>query len=98
MLPGNGTIVLDTVWAINLSVKSSVENNSSITSATHHLYQSVARLIKLCDDALIDDKSSVLNEENVGEVLTLVNDAVQVIFCFYIFHLFNLMEFFIFRI
>lgn len=88
MLPGNGTIVLDTVWAINLSVKSSVasESSSSISSATHQLYQSVARLIKLCDDALIDDQSSSLDQENVGEVVAQVEDAVEVCFRFYILY------------
>lgn len=80
MLPGNGTIVLDTVWAINLAVKSSVssEFSSSIVSATHHMYQSVARLIKLCDDVLIDgSESSALSESNVKEVIEQVEDAVQ---------------------
>lgn len=81
MLPGNGTIVLDTVWAINLAVKSSVssESSSSILSATNHMYQSVARLIKLCDDVLIDGaKSAALNVDNVKEVVALVEEAVQV--------------------
>lgn len=81
MLPGNGTIVLDTVWAINLAVKSSVssEFSNSIVSATHHMYQSVARLIKLCDDVLIDGaESSALDEENVKEVVAQVEEAVEV--------------------
>ncbi|XP_031332438.1 guanine nucleotide-releasing factor 2 isoform X3 [Photinus pyralis] len=80
MLPGNGTIVLDTVWAINLAVKSSVssEFSNSIVSATHHMYQSVARLIKLCDDVLIDGaESSALNQDNVTEVVAQVEDAVK---------------------
>ncbi|KAK4883634.1 hypothetical protein RN001_006953 [Aquatica leii] len=80
MLPGNGTIVLDTVWAINLAVKSSVssEFSNSIVSATHHMYQSVARLIKLCDDVLIDGaNSSALDQENVNEVVAQVEDAVK---------------------
>ncbi|XP_017776217.1 PREDICTED: guanine nucleotide-releasing factor 2 isoform X2 [Nicrophorus vespilloides] len=79
MLPGNGTIVLDTVWAINLVVKSSVavDQGSVIRSATHRMYQSVARLIKLCDDALIDSKSSSLEASNVDEVIALVEEAVQ---------------------
>lgn len=82
MLPGNGTIVLDTVWAINLSVKSSVsaDSSSSIKSATCRMYQSVARLIKLCDDVLIDDKSDELDKENVNEIVAQVEDAVKVIF------------------
>nr|XP_015838148.1 PREDICTED: guanine nucleotide-releasing factor 2 isoform X5 [Tribolium castaneum] len=79
MLPGNGTIVLDTVWQINLVVRSSINSDSSnaIFSATSHMYQSVARLIKLCDDALIDDKSSELTTENVNEIVAQVEVAVQ---------------------
>ncbi|XP_049821190.1 guanine nucleotide-releasing factor 2 isoform X3 [Aethina tumida] len=79
MLPGNGTIVLDTVWMINLWVKSNVsgENSSSVISATNRMYQSVARLIKLCDDVLIDDKSAELNKDNVEEILDQVDEAVK---------------------
>ncbi|RZB41593.1 guanine nucleotide-releasing factor 2, partial [Asbolus verrucosus] len=79
MLPGNGTIVLDTVWQINLAVRSSISSDSSsaIFSATNHMYQSVARLIKLCDDALIDDKSTELTKENVNEIVAQVEVAVQ---------------------
>lgn len=80
MLPGNGTIVLDTVWLINLAVKSNVssENSNSIKSATLRMYQSVARLIKLCDDVLIDNTSSELSKENVNEIVEQVEDAVKV--------------------
>ncbi|KAJ8984636.1 hypothetical protein NQ317_009864 [Molorchus minor] len=79
MLPGNGTIVLDTVWAINLAVKSSVsaDSSSSIKSATYRMYQAVARLIKLCDDVLIDNKSKELDMENVNEIVAQVEDAVK---------------------
>ncbi|CAH1132187.1 unnamed protein product [Ceutorhynchus assimilis] len=79
MLPGNGTIILDTIWSINLSIKSSVNNDKSSTlaSATNRVYQSVARLIKLCDDALLDDQSSELKKENVNEIVAQVEDAVK---------------------
>lgn len=83
MLSGNGTIVLDTVWAINLAVKPSMsaEFSSSMRSATNHMYQSVAKLIKLCDDALIegDRKQAALDVDNVNEVVALVEDAVEVL-------------------
>uniref|UniRef100_A0AAR5QHA7 CRK SH3-binding GNRP n=1 Tax=Dendroctonus ponderosae TaxID=77166 RepID=A0AAR5QHA7_DENPD len=79
MLPGNGTIILDTIWSINLSIKSSIniDKSSSITSATHRVYQAVARLIKLCDDALLDDQSSELKKENVNEIVAQTEDAVK---------------------
>lgn len=87
MLPGNGTIILDTVWTINLVVTSSVSSeSSSIMSATNHMYQSVAKLIKLCDDVLIyGDKSVALNVDNVNEIVQLVEDAVQVIYDLFFF-------------
>ncbi|XP_065169661.1 guanine nucleotide-releasing factor 2 isoform X3 [Atheta coriaria] len=77
MLPGNGTIVLDTVWHINLLVKSSMgdDYSPSVRSATHRMYQSVARLIKLCDDALLD--TSCLEEKTVAEVVQVVEDSVK---------------------
>ncbi|XP_060526195.1 guanine nucleotide-releasing factor 2 isoform X2 [Cylas formicarius] len=79
MLPGNGTIVLDTVWSINLTIKSSIsiDKPSAIASATHRVFQTVARLIKLCDDALIDNQSSELKKENVNEIVEQVEDAVK---------------------
>ncbi|XP_025835809.1 guanine nucleotide-releasing factor 2 [Agrilus planipennis] len=79
MLPGNGTIVLDTVWAINLGVKSCTsESSSTVLSATRKMYQSVAQLIKLCDDVLIDgDQSAALDEKNVCDVLAQVENSVK---------------------
>lgn len=41
------------------------------------MYQSVARLIKLCDDLLILGEKA-LNREYVTETIHLVEDAVQV--------------------
>lgn len=81
MLPGNGTIVLDTIWAINLIVQRSIvspDNTKMVKAATNRMYQRVAKLIKLCDDALIDDQCSALDEQNVEEVLSLLDDAVKV--------------------
>ncbi|KAK9701806.1 RasGEF domain [Popillia japonica] len=80
MLPGNGTIVLDTIWAINLIVQRSIvspDNTKMVKAATNRMYQRVAKLIKLCDDALIDDQCSALDEQNVEEVLSLLDDAVK---------------------
>lgn len=81
MLPGNGTIVLDTIWAINLIVQRSIaaaDSSKMVKVATNRMYQRVAKLIKLCDDALIDDQSSALDGQNVEEVLSLLDDAVKV--------------------
>ncbi|XP_066141554.1 guanine nucleotide-releasing factor 2 isoform X3 [Euwallacea fornicatus] len=79
MLPGNGNIILETIWSINLLIKSSVnnDNSSSISSATNRVYQTLARLIKLCDDALLDNKSPELSKENVNEIVAQVEEAVK---------------------
>lgn len=47
-------------------------------SATNQVYQSLAKLIRLCDDVLLfGDKA--ISQENVTEVVKLVEDAVQVL-------------------
>lgn len=41
------------------------------------MYQSLAKLIKLCDDVLLQGEKA-LDKENVSEVIQLLEDAVQV--------------------
>jgi Rap guanine nucleotide exchange factor 1 len=41
------------------------------------VYQSLAKLIKLCDDVLLQGEKA-LDKENVSEVIQLLEDAVQV--------------------
>lgn len=48
-----------------------------MVSASNQVYQSVAILIKLCDDVLLIGHDAI-NAENVAEVLDLVEDAIQV--------------------
>ncbi|XP_033228972.1 guanine nucleotide-releasing factor 2 [Belonocnema kinseyi] len=80
MLPGNGTIVLDTVTTIHTVLKSYLlsENSSTLGSATNQVYQALAQLLKLCDDVLLHgDQSSALDTGNVNHVIGLVEDAVK---------------------
>ncbi|KAK9887618.1 hypothetical protein WA026_023577 [Henosepilachna vigintioctopunctata] len=79
MLPGNGTLILDSVWHINLAIKSSVaaDSSSSVLSATQRMYHSVARLIKLCDDVLIDCNTAELDQQNVEEIVSQMENAVK---------------------
>ncbi|KZC11989.1 Guanine nucleotide-releasing factor 2 [Dufourea novaeangliae] len=80
MLPGNGTIVLDTVTTIHTVLKSYLlyENSSTLGSATNQVYQALAQLLKLCDDVLLHgDQSSALDTENVTHIIGLVEDAVK---------------------
>ena len=41
------------------------------------MYQSLAKLIKLCDDVLLQGEKA-LDKENVADVIQLLEDAVQV--------------------
>ncbi|XP_076161527.1 C3G guanyl-nucleotide exchange factor isoform X5 [Ptiloglossa arizonensis] len=80
MLPGNGTIVLDTVTTIHTVLKSYLlsENSSTLGSATNQVYQALAQLLKLCDDVLLHgDQSSALDTENVTYIIGLVEEAVK---------------------
>ncbi|XP_011500436.1 PREDICTED: guanine nucleotide-releasing factor 2 [Ceratosolen solmsi marchali] len=80
MLPGNGTVVLDTVTTIHTLLKSYLlyENSSTLGSATNQVYQALAQLLKLCDDVLLHgDQSSALDTANVTHVIGLVEDAVK---------------------
>ncbi|XP_072153251.1 guanine nucleotide-releasing factor 2 isoform X2 [Bemisia tabaci] len=78
MVPGNGTVVLETVTTIHNVLKSCIlnEQSSVLVSASNQVYQSVAILIKLCDDVLLIGHDAI-NAENVAEVLDLVEDAIQ---------------------
>lgn len=78
MLPGNGTVVLDTVTTIHGVLKMYVlnEQSSTLLSATNQVYQSLAKLIKLCDDVLLHGDKA-LDRENVAEVVQVVEEAVQ---------------------
>ncbi|KAK0180080.1 hypothetical protein PV327_005759 [Microctonus hyperodae] len=83
MLPGNGTIVLDTVTTIHTVLKSYLphENSSTLGSATNQVYQALAQLLKLCDDVLLHGDQPApcpaLDTENVTHVIGLVEDAVK---------------------
>ncbi|XP_046735450.1 guanine nucleotide-releasing factor 2 isoform X2 [Diprion similis] len=80
MLPGNGTIVLETVTTIHTVLKSYLlyENSSTLGSATNQVYQALAQLLKLCDDVLLHgDQSSALDSDNVTHVISLVEEAVK---------------------
>ncbi|XP_025409590.1 guanine nucleotide-releasing factor 2 isoform X2 [Sipha flava] len=78
MLPGNGTVVLETVTSICGVFKSYDinEQSSLVVSALNQVYQSVAQLIKLCDDVLIFGEKAI-NTENVSDILRLVDLAIQ---------------------
>lgn len=52
-----------------------------MSSATQQVYQSLGKLIKLCDEVMLSEKSgecASLSNENVREVIDLLEDAVRV--------------------
>lgn len=83
VLPGNGTVVLESIANVHTSLQSYTlnENSSAFISATTQVYLSLGKLIKLCDEVLLSDEDTncaSLNKENVTEVVDLVDSAVQV--------------------
>ena len=52
--------------------------SSTLVSATNKVYQSLAKLIKLCDEVLLQGEKALGNENNVCEVIQLLEGAVQV--------------------
>ncbi|XP_039288475.1 guanine nucleotide-releasing factor 2 isoform X3 [Nilaparvata lugens] len=78
VLPGNGTLVLESITNIHGLLKTYIfiDQSSSLVSATNQVYQSLAQLIKLCDNVLLEGEKAI-DEENVAEVLQLVENAVQ---------------------
>lgn len=83
VLPGNGTVVLESIANVHTALQPYTlnENSSAIISATTQVYLSLGKLIKLCDEVLLceeDANCASLSQENVAEVVELVDNAVQV--------------------
>lgn len=52
-----------------------------MSCATQQVYQSLGKLIKLCDEVMLTEKSgecASLSNENVREVIDLLEEAVRV--------------------
>ncbi|XP_060663799.1 guanine nucleotide-releasing factor 2 isoform X6 [Drosophila nasuta] len=82
VLPGNGTVILETIASMYSVIQSYTlnENNAIMNSATQQVYQSLGKLIKLCDEVMLSEKSgecASLSNENVREVIDLLEDAVR---------------------
>ncbi|XP_041452137.1 guanine nucleotide-releasing factor 2 [Drosophila obscura] len=83
VLPGNGTVILETIASMYSVIQTYTplnENSAIMSSATQQVYQSLAKLIKLCDEVMLSDESGEcpsLSNENVREVIDLLEDAVR---------------------
>lgn len=77
--------MLEIVTAIHTALKhclsvDGTENQSTvISSATHQVYQSLARFLELCDETLLyGEKSPSLEMKNVSEVITFFENSIKV--------------------
>lgn len=83
VLPGNGTVLLESIANVNNILQSPTlnVNRNSVTSAKTQLYLSLGKLIKLSDEVLTKDDdaySASLSTENVIEIIDSVDIAIQV--------------------
>ncbi|KAH8420101.1 hypothetical protein KR009_005809 [Drosophila setifemur] len=82
VLPGNGTVILETIASMYSVIQTYTlnENSAIMSSATQQVYQSLGKLIKLCDEVMLSEESgecASLSNENVREVIDLLEDAVR---------------------
>ncbi|XP_030380880.1 guanine nucleotide-releasing factor 2 isoform X2 [Scaptodrosophila lebanonensis] len=82
VLPGNGTIIIETIASLYSVIQSYTlnENSAIMSSATRQVYQSLGKLIKLCDEVMLtkeDVECASLSDENVREVIDLLEEAVR---------------------
>uniref|UniRef100_A0A182PL47 CRK SH3-binding GNRP n=1 Tax=Anopheles epiroticus TaxID=199890 RepID=A0A182PL47_9DIPT len=82
MLPGNGTVVLESIANVHAALQSYTlnEHSTAFINATNHVYVSLGNLLKLCDEVLLTKEGEdcpSLSKENVKEVVELVENAVN---------------------
>ncbi|XP_077298400.1 guanine nucleotide-releasing factor 2-like isoform X2 [Arctopsyche grandis] len=83
MLPGNGTIVLDTITNIHTAVRPYVPPlgafpSAKLGSALTRLCQALADLIRLCDKSMIaGENCAALDKANVQRITEEVQKAVE---------------------
>ncbi|XP_043949611.1 guanine nucleotide-releasing factor 2 isoform X8 [Drosophila biarmipes] len=82
VLPGNGTVILETIASMYSVIQTYTlnENSAIMSGATQQVYQSLGKLIKLCDEVMLSEESgecASLSNKNVREVIDLLEDAVR---------------------
>ncbi|XP_053664387.1 guanine nucleotide-releasing factor 2 [Anopheles marshallii] len=82
MLPGNGTVVLESIANVHAALQSYTlnEQSTAFINATNRVHVSLGNLLKLCDEVLLTkegDDCPSLSKENVKEVVELVENAVN---------------------
>ncbi|KAM7346903.1 C3G guanyl-nucleotide exchange factor isoform 3-T3 [Cochliomyia hominivorax] len=82
LLPGNGTVILETTASLFSVIQAYMlnENSAVLVSATQQVYRCLGKLIKLCDEIMLSeetDESPSLSSENVQEVVDVLEEAVR---------------------
>ncbi|XP_053678849.1 guanine nucleotide-releasing factor 2 [Anopheles nili] len=82
MLPGNGTVVLESIANVHTALQSYTlnEHSTAFINATNHVHVSLGNLLKLCDEVLLTkdgEDCPSLSKENVKEVVELVENAIN---------------------
>ncbi|XP_076358426.1 rap guanine nucleotide exchange factor 1-like [Tachypleus tridentatus] len=79
VLPGCASLVLETVFNIQSSLKMVLndDHSSVVLSSFNQVYQTLANLIKWSDNALHFSNSSCLTVGNVNEIIQQLQDAVE---------------------
>ncbi|XP_073834083.1 C3G guanyl-nucleotide exchange factor isoform X3 [Musca autumnalis] len=82
VLPGNGTVILETTASMFTVIQTYTlnENNTTLLSATQQVYHSLGKLIKLCDEVMLCEDSeecASLSNDNVREIVDLLEEAVR---------------------
>ncbi|XP_070501755.1 guanine nucleotide-releasing factor 2 isoform X2 [Chironomus tepperi] len=82
MLPGNGTILLETIANINSSLKNNkfYAKSSVILSLIQQLQSSLGKIIKICDDALISETENDFiaeNKQNINDLIVQLREGVN---------------------
>ncbi|GAB0095924.1 Ras-like guanine nucleotide exchange factor [Sergentomyia squamirostris] len=82
MLPGNGTVVLESIANVHTALQAYGlnEQSNALISAKTQVYASLGRLIKLCDEVLLAENEqtcAAIEPENVQEVMELMEAALE---------------------
>ncbi|XP_055712987.1 guanine nucleotide-releasing factor 2 isoform X3 [Phlebotomus papatasi] len=82
MLPGNGTVVLESIANVHTALQAYGlnEQSNALISAKTQVYASLGRLIKLCDEVLLAENEqtcAAIEPENVQEVMELMEVALE---------------------
>ncbi|XP_059619002.1 guanine nucleotide-releasing factor 2 isoform X2 [Phlebotomus argentipes] len=82
MLPGNGTVVLESIANVHTALQAYGlnEQSNALISAKTQVYASLGRLIKLCDEVLLAENEqtcAAIEPDNVQEVMELMEAALE---------------------